>query len=129
MCVCVENVFRKVKAVPSSSHLQERRGLHSPRDVISGDLKEKSVYLKPCLRHTNAHTRCIRPHTHTHAQTHTHTHTHTTTASSLFFLSSLPFCFYQTTLNKSVMFAFYLLICNYDDVHDCCCPVQFYWET
>ena len=71
----MENVFRKVKAVPSSSHLQERRGLHSPRDVISGDLKEKSVYLKPCLRHTNAHTRCIRPHTHTHMRRHTHTHT------------------------------------------------------
>lgn len=32
--------------------------------------------------------------------------------SPISLIFSLPFCFYQTTLNKSVMFAFYLLICN-----------------
>lgn len=54
-----------MKGVLSFSYSQEQwGGLHGPHNVVSGDIKDKSVYLKPALRYTHA----VRALTHKHYQ-------------------------------------------------------------
>lgn len=84
-------------------YLQEQRQLHDPHNIIPAVMEARPVYTKPCDGHTHAYIHTNAPHC---------------------FSLLLP-----NRLNKSVMFAFYLLICKYSDVYDCYCFVQFYWET